>query len=104
IHERYVSDEEFDRWIVAADVVVLPYRHIWSSGVMERAALYDRPVIATRVGGLEAQARPGTMIVDDDEELARAMQRFASGSLPAAQPADGVNGADEKATGTIAER
>src|SRR5439155_595594 len=56
LHTTYVSDEAFDRWIVASDVLVLPYRHIWSSGVLERAALYDRPVIITRVGGLEAQA------------------------------------------------
>ncbi|MCB0963407.1 MAG: glycosyltransferase family 4 protein, partial [Acidimicrobiales bacterium] len=31
LHLGYVSDEAFDRWIVAADTVVLPYRHIWSS-------------------------------------------------------------------------
>jgi hypothetical protein len=54
--EGYVSDELFDRWLVAADVVVLPYRNIWSSGVLERAALYDRPVVATDVGGLAQQA------------------------------------------------
>ncbi|HEY4375527.1 MAG TPA: glycosyltransferase family 4 protein, partial [Acidimicrobiales bacterium] len=42
LHLGFVGDEAFDRWIVAADTVVLPYRHIWSSGVAERAALYDR--------------------------------------------------------------
>ena len=36
LHLGYVSDEAFDRWIVAADTVVLPYRHIWSSSVAER--------------------------------------------------------------------
>lgn len=73
----YVSDEEFDRWLAAADVVVLPYRHIWSSGVMERAALYERPVIVTRVGGLAGQARPDAVVVDDDDELADAMREAA---------------------------
>ncbi|MCU1447931.1 MAG: glycosyltransferase [Acidimicrobiales bacterium] len=77
LHTGYVSDEEFDRWLVATDVVVLPYRHIWSSGVVERAALYGRPVVASRVGGLEAQARPGTVLVDDDEGLRRAMREIA---------------------------
>jgi len=86
VHAGYVSDEEFDRWLVAADVVVLPYRHIWSSGVMERAALYDRPVIATRIGGLAHQARQGTVLVDDDEQLALAM-RAAAGLTEAAAPA-----------------
>lgn len=76
LHEEYVSDADFDRWVVAADAVVLPYRMIWSSGVLERAALYDRPVIATRVGGLADQAgdRPGITIVDDDAGLAAAMR------------------------------
>jgi glycosyltransferase involved in cell wall biosynthesis len=69
MHEGYVGDEMFDLWIVAADALVLPYRFIWSSGVIERAHLYDRPVIASRVGGLADQAEPGTMLVDDDDEL-----------------------------------
>lgn len=75
LHEEYVSDEVFDRWLVAADAVVLPYRSIWSSGVLERAALYDRPVIATAVGGLpqQAGARAQVTLVDDDTRLAAAM-------------------------------
>lgn len=32
LREGYLSDETFDVWLVAADLVVLPYRHIWSSG------------------------------------------------------------------------
>jgi glycosyltransferase involved in cell wall biosynthesis len=77
LHEHYVSDAEFDVWIVASDVLVLPYRLIWSSGVCERAALYDRPVIATRAGGLEDQAAGDAQLVDDDEGLAQAMRRAA---------------------------
>jgi glycosyltransferase involved in cell wall biosynthesis len=75
LHLGYVSDELFDRWIVAADVVVLPYRNIWSSGVMERAALFGRPVIATRIGGLAEQAagQADVRLVDDDRELRAAM-------------------------------
>jgi len=79
LHLGFVSDEEFDRWIVAADTVVLPYRHIWSSSVAERAALYGRAVIATRVGGLAGQlaAVPGATVVEDNVELAAAMRRAA---------------------------
>ena len=75
VHAGYVSDEMFDRWLLASDAVVLPYRHIWSSGVLERAALYGRPVIATRVGGLadQAAAHPGATVVDSNAELAAAM-------------------------------
>jgi glycosyltransferase involved in cell wall biosynthesis len=89
LHTGYVSDELFDRWILASDVVVLPYREIWSSGVLERAALFDRPVIATRVGGLEEQAADRRVtFVDDDVELMRAMADAA--------------GADTDAVGAVA--
>jgi glycosyltransferase involved in cell wall biosynthesis len=72
--EGYVSDEMFDRWILASDVVVLPYRQIWSSGVLERAKLYDTPVIATRVGGLDEQAdTERTTLVGSDDALRAAM-------------------------------
>lgn len=79
VHLGYVSDELFDRWILASDVVVLPYREIWSSGVMERARLLDRPVIATRVGALADQARgaQGVRLVADDAELRLAMREAA---------------------------
>jgi glycosyltransferase involved in cell wall biosynthesis len=75
LHSGYVSDELFDRWIVASDVVVLPYRNIWSSGVMERAGLFRRPVIASRIGGLpeQAAAQANVQLVSDDQELRRAM-------------------------------
>lgn len=82
LHLGFVSDEAFDRWIVAADTVVLPYRHIWSSSVAERARLFGRPVIATRVGGLEDQIgdTPGNVVVADNVELAVAMAAAAGGA------------------------
>ncbi|MCB0978810.1 MAG: glycosyltransferase family 4 protein [Acidimicrobiales bacterium] len=86
----YVSDDRFDRWIVAADTVVLPYREIWSSSVAERARLYGRPVIASRVGGLADQLAdaPGIQLVDDNVALALAMRRAVSGAA-SGSPADG---------------
>jgi glycosyltransferase involved in cell wall biosynthesis len=69
LREGYLSDEDFDRWIVAADALVLPYRRGWSSNVMERGLLYHRPVIMTRVGGMAEQGadREHVTLVDDDE-------------------------------------
>ena len=77
LHDEYVSDAEFDVWIVAADALVLPYRLIWSSGVCERAALYHRPVIASRTGGLADQVAADAVLVDDDDQLADAMRSLA---------------------------
>ncbi|MBM3673549.1 MAG: glycosyltransferase family 4 protein [Actinobacteria bacterium] len=85
LHEHYVSDEEFDLWLVACDVVVLPYRMIWSSGVCARAELYGRRVIATRVGGLEHQVVDGTVLVDGDAELAAAMRAAAGREVATAE-------------------
>ncbi len=73
LHEGYVSDHAFDCWLAACDVVVLPYRHIWSSGVLARAQLFGRPVIVSDVGGLPDQAGPLASVVRDSEELYRAM-------------------------------
>lgn len=78
LHQKYVSDEEFDRWIVAADTVVLPYREIWSSSVLERAKLYERPIIAADVGGMADQAPPGTLLFDDTEALVQALKERAN--------------------------
>lgn len=77
LRDQYVSDAEFDIWIVAADALVLPYRLIWSSSVCERAALYQRPVIASRIGGLADQGGSTITLVDNDRELAVAMRSAA---------------------------
>lgn len=78
LRRGYVSDEHFDLWIAAADRVVLPYRHIWSSSVVERARLLGTPTIVTSVGGLGQQAAgEHDVVVDDDEGLAAAMAAAA---------------------------
>ncbi len=83
LHNQYVSDELFDRWLIASDVVVLPYRNIWSSGVLERALLYERRVITTAVGGLSQQAgaRSGVTLVEE-RDLAAAMWRELGAMAP----------------------
>jgi glycosyltransferase involved in cell wall biosynthesis len=77
LRETYLSDEDFDRWIVAADALVLPYVEGWSSNVMERGLLYDRPVIMSRLGGMAEQGadRRGVTLVADDAALAEAIHR-----------------------------
>ncbi len=69
LHRRFVGDAEFDTWLQAADTVVLPYREIWSSGVVERAKLFDTPIIAAAVGGLGDQGEGITLVADDGELL-----------------------------------
>jgi len=69
IMEKYLTNEEFDTWITAADYVVIPYQEISSSGVAGRAKLFKKPVIASRVGGLENQMEDGDYLFESDDDL-----------------------------------
>jgi glycosyltransferase involved in cell wall biosynthesis len=77
LHEGFVSDEEFDLWIRAADAVVIPYRESSSSGVLARAHLLGAGVICRAVGGLDQQLRDEDIRFDTDEELVGAIRRFS---------------------------
>lgn len=71
---KYVSDEEFDLWLQAADTLLLPYRLISSSGVLGRARMLNVRAIVMDVGGLREQAGAADVIVDDDTSLLEAMR------------------------------
>ena len=49
---EFVPDTETELYFKAADVLVLPYRQIYQSGVLFLAYSFGLPVIATNVGGL----------------------------------------------------
>lgn len=51
-HARYVGNADLARLFGAADVVVCPYTDATQSGVILTAYGFNRPVVATRVGGL----------------------------------------------------
>ncbi|MCK4965975.1 glycosyltransferase family 4 protein, partial [bacterium] len=48
----YIPLEEQSIYFSAADVVVLPYRHVYQSGVVFLAYAHSRVVVGTEVGGL----------------------------------------------------
>jgi glycosyltransferase involved in cell wall biosynthesis/multidrug transporter EmrE-like cation transporter len=75
--DRFVSDQEFDLWVAAADRIVLPYRRSWSSGILARAQALGTPAIVSAVGGLAEQASEQDVVVHDDAELAGAMAASA---------------------------
>ena len=72
--ESFVSNEDFDTWITASDCVVLPYSEIWSSAVLGRAKLLERPAIVSAVGGLPDQASGRDLLFGTDEELVSSFQ------------------------------
>ena len=76
--ESFVSNEDFDTWITAADWVVIPYSEIWSSGVLARARLLERPAIVSAVGGLPDQMENCDLPFHSDGELLTAFQTAAA--------------------------
>ena len=50
LHLRFVADEELQFFFRAADVCVLPYRHVTTSGAAILSFSYGVPVVAPRLG------------------------------------------------------
>lgn len=52
IIDGYIPDDEVEKYFAACDVVVLPYESATQSGIAQIAYGFEKPVIATNVGGL----------------------------------------------------
>ncbi len=82
---RYLPEGERGLWFAAADAVVCPYRHATGSGIAADALAYGRPVIGTRVEGLEdvvEDGHSGLLVPPGDAAaLARAMALFVREGL-----------------------
>jgi glycosyltransferase involved in cell wall biosynthesis len=82
---RYLPESERGLWFAAADAVVCPYRHATGSGIAADALAYGRPVIGSRVEGLEDVVEDGHsgLLVPpgDPAALARAMAAFVEKGL-----------------------
>lgn len=78
--DRFVPDGEVSLYFSAADLVVLPYESATQSGIIPVAYAFERPVLATRVGGLPEVVRDGEtgLLVEphNPPALAEAVIRF----------------------------
>jgi len=83
--DRFIPDDEVGLYFSAADLVVLPYRSATQSGIVPIAFAFERPVIATRVGGLSEAVRDGEtgLLVEPNSPaaLAEAIVRFYEDGL-----------------------
>ncbi len=73
---KYVPFEEIGDFFKAADIVALPYEHIYDSGVLRLAFSFAKPVIATRVGifnQLVAEGENGFLVDDDTSAIAEVL-------------------------------
>lgn len=51
-HTRFIPDSEVANYYAAVDVVVLPYRRIYQSGVLLMAMSYGKPVVVSDIEGM----------------------------------------------------
>ncbi len=76
----YVPNQMVSKYFSAADVVVLPYLSATQSGIAQIAYHFDKPVIATNVGGLAeiiVENKTGYIVPPDNPQLlARAIKNF----------------------------
>jgi|SRR5579872_1776816 len=85
LHNRFIPDEETEVYFKAADVCVLPYRHIFQSGVLFMGHSFGLPVLAADVGSLREDVIEGENGLlfkpEDPDELAKAIERYFGSEL-----------------------
>ncbi len=78
--DRYIANEEVAPYFTAADLVMLPYISATQSAIAQVAVAFDRPMIATRVGGLPevvSEEKTGFIVPPADPvAMAGAVSRF----------------------------
>jgi len=58
-HSRFIPTKHVAQYFIAADIIVLPYKNIFHSGLMHLAYSFGKPVIATKVGDFEETIEHG---------------------------------------------
>lgn len=78
--DRYIHDDEIEKYFCASNLVVLPYESATQSGIVQMAYGFEKPVVVTDVGGLPEvvdDARTGYIVPPKDaDELANAIVRY----------------------------
>jgi D-inositol-3-phosphate glycosyltransferase len=81
----YIPDDETELYFKEADVLVLPYRHVYQSGVLFLGYSFGLPVLAADVGSLRDEIVEGkTGFVfrpEDPAALAKAIERYFASDL-----------------------
>lgn len=82
---QFIPDDEIELYFKAADVLVLPYRHIYQSGVLFLGYSFGLPVIAAEVGSLKDDIVEGetgfVFRAGDAANLAAAIERYFASEL-----------------------
>jgi D-inositol-3-phosphate glycosyltransferase len=81
---EYVPDEETELYFKAADVLILPYAHVFQSGVLFLGYSFGLPAIAADVGSLKEEIAESTGFVftpRDSSDLARKIHNYFNSEL-----------------------
>lgn len=82
---QYIPDAEAEIYFKAADVLVLPYTHIFQSGVLFLGFSFGLPALVADVGSLKdevVEGRNGFVFAPRDAaDLARSLRRYFSSDL-----------------------
>ena len=78
---NFLSDEDFDIWTIASDLILFPYRSNSNSGVLGRAKLYNKKVIVSNVGGLSNQIHNDDYYFNTEIELEKLLIKFDNNNL-----------------------
>lgn len=85
--DGYVPDKEVEKYFAATDLVALPYISATQSGIAQIAYGFEKPVIATNVGGLPdvvEDGKTGYLVEKENEQaLAEAIVKFFLQDSPA---------------------
>jgi D-inositol-3-phosphate glycosyltransferase len=85
LRPEFIPDDETEVYFKAADVLVLPYRHVYQSGVLFLGHSFGLPVLAADVGSLEdelVEAKTGFVFRPEDPgDLARAIEKYFASDL-----------------------
>ena len=81
----YIPDDETELYFKAADVLVLPYTHIYQSGILFLGHSFGLPVVAADVGSLKddiVEGKTGFVFrPKDPTDLAEAVERYFASDL-----------------------
>ncbi len=82
---QFIPDSEMELYLKGADVLVLPYKEIFQSGVLFLAYSFGLPVVATDVGSFREEIIEGSTGFlckpGDPQELAKALETYFASDL-----------------------
>jgi glycosyltransferase involved in cell wall biosynthesis len=85
LRDGFIPDSEIEVYCKAADALVLPYRHIYQSGVLFMAHSFGLPVLASEVGSFREEiieGRTGFIFKPEDpEDLKRVVEEYFASEL-----------------------